>query len=221
MSIGDRSRAGMLSLLLSGRACTGVELARAVGIARSTASEHLARLVDAKLVVVQPAGRHRYYALASPAVAEALERLGALAPVQNVTSLRQANVGDALRHARSCYDHLAGRLSVALADSLQRENAIIAREGSFEVTEVGITRLYEIGIDVDGLRSSRRAFARPCLDWSERRHHVAGAVGAALLARFIELDWLQRQVSSRALRITPAGRAGFKERWDISDDPDL
>jgi DNA-binding transcriptional ArsR family regulator len=217
MLIGDRSRASMLSVLLGGRASTGVELARAAGVASSTASEHLTKLVDANLVVVEPAGRHRYYTLASPAVAEALERLGALAPAQDVNSLRQSNTGHALRRARSCYDHLAGQVGTALADSLQCQHAIIAHEGSFEVTETGTTQLYELGIDVDTLRSGRRAFARCCLDWSERRHHVAGALGAALLAQFIELDWLRRQESSRALQITPAGRASFHERWGITD----
>lgn len=216
--IADRSRAAMLSALLGGHSLTGIELARVAGVARSTASEHLTRLVSAGLVAARPTGRHRYYTLASPAVADALERLGAIAPTQRVSTLRQARVGEALREARSCYDHLAGRVAIELVDALTAQGVIVVAPDAFELTPPGARRLREFGIDVDGLRRERRAFARRCLDWSERRDHVAGGLGAALLRRLLELDWLRRDERSRALGVTDAGRGGFAERFSVMID---
>lgn len=216
-AIADRTRATMLAALLDGRALTGVELARLAGVAPSTASEHLSRLVGAGLVSMEPSGRHRYYRVASAEVADALERLGSIAPPQDVHSLRQARVGEALRRARSCYDHLAGRVATELVAGWERRGALVVRDGAFEVTAAGAEELAGLGVELDPLRTQRRAFARQCLDWSERRHHLAGAVGAAVLEQLLSLGWLRRQPGSRALLVTPDGRAGLAEQFGVTD----
>ena len=205
--IGDRTRAAMVSALHEGAPLPGGELARRAGVTAPTASEHLARLVDSGLVSVERRGRHRFYTLAAEEVARAWEALALIAPRQGVTTLRAASVGAALAEARTCYDHLAGRLGVAVADCLLAAGTLEERDGSFVVGDADAL-LPALGIDVAELRG-RRPLVLRCLDWSERRPHVAGALGAAIASTFLELRWIERVPRTRAVRITEAGREGF------------
>jgi DNA-binding transcriptional ArsR family regulator len=195
---------------------TAGELARTAGIAPSTASEHLARLVAGRLLVVEPSGRERLYRLASADVAEVLEALSRLGSEEPVSSLRTAGRRDALQAARTCYDHLAGRLGVAVTDALVARDVLRPRDGSFELSEGGAVFLAEIGVDVDGARARKRVFARSCLDWSERRPHLAGALGAALADAALGHGWVRRRPNDRALDVTPHGVAALRKRLGVS-----
>jgi DNA-binding transcriptional ArsR family regulator len=200
--VGDPTRAAFLTALSGGVAMPATELAQRAGVTASTASVQLAKLVDGGLLEAERNGRHRYYRLRSEDVAAALESLAALAPPTKARSLKQARIGADLRAARTCYDHLAGVLGVALFDALLRERVL---NTELEPTAAGRRTLRELGIELEP-GTSRRPYARRCLDWSERRHHLAGALGAALAARFFELGWIERTGSSRAVRVTPRGR---------------
>jgi DNA-binding transcriptional ArsR family regulator len=206
--IGDPSRARMLDALMSGRALAAGELATIAGIGAPTASDHLARLRDGGLVEVVAQGRHRYYRLAGPEVGAALEALSRIAPPRPVRSLRQAGHAQALGFARTCYDHLAGVCGVALHD------ALIARgwlTRAYDVTPAGRDGLAGWGVHVEAARSRRRSFARPCLDWTERRPHLAGALAAGITDGLVERGWfVRRAADSRALRLTDAGSAGLE-----------
>jgi DNA-binding transcriptional ArsR family regulator len=208
--LADPARARMLDTLLAGQALPAGELARHAGVSPQTASAHLRRLLDGRLLAVEAQGRHRYYRLAGPVVAEALEALALIAPPLPVRSLRQSQRAEALRFARSCYDHLAGAVGVALADSLLRSGALRPAAGrDYEVTPEGERLLGGLGVDVDGLRRQRRALVRDCLDWTERTPHLAGALGAALLERLLGLGWVVRGRVPRGLVLTDAGRDGL------------
>lgn len=216
--IGDPTRAAMLAALLGGKALTASELAHGAGVSPQTASTHLARLRDGGLLHVVAAGRHRYYRLASPQVAQVLETLSGIAPPAQVTSLRQSESARAIRFARTCYDHLAGTVGVALTERLL-ECDIIAQTGeSYQVTAAGIVWLEDHGIDAACIMGRRRVAARACLDWSERRNHVAGAFGAVLADWLLTQGWLRRVQNSRAVRLTDAGRAGFVREWALCFD---
>ena len=193
------ARAKVLLALGDGRSLPASVLASEAGVSPPTASHHLARLVDGGLLTVASRGRHRYYALAGPQVAELLEAVARVAPVQPVASLRDGTRAHALRYARHCYDHLAGRLGVAVSEAL-----VVPRHDGLEVTAAGAGKLAAIGVDARTGDS-----ARACLDWTEQRHHVAGRLGRTLLERLLELDWLQRSPSTRALQLTDAGRAAL------------
>jgi DNA-binding transcriptional ArsR family regulator len=211
--IGQPARAAMLGGLLGGRWLTATELARLAGVARPTASEHLARLVDSGLVRRRRSGRHQYHALAGPEVAGALEGLERLA-ARPLPADRGLSPGErALRFARTCYDHLAGRLGVLVSDTLV-EQGMVSATGS-EVTPAGESLLRELDIDVDALRRARRTYVRFCLDWSERRDHLAGAVGAAITDAFLERGWIARMPGTRAVRLTLRGREGLYRRLGI------
>ncbi|MGX7707535.1 ArsR/SmtB family transcription factor [Methylobacterium sp. Gmos1] len=212
--VGDPARAGMLALLMDGRALTAAELARAAGVTPQTASGHLAQLAEAGLLTVARQGRHRYHRLASPAVARMLEGVMAVAagaaPVPTRPAARSPGPRDAaLREARTCYDHLAGRLAVAMADALVARGAVELGEDGGALTTAGEVFLHGLGVDLAAAsetnRSRRRVFCRPCLDWSERRPHIAGALGAALLATCLDRGWVRRREGSRAVAVTPAG----------------
>ena len=219
---GDPARAGMLHALMDGRALTASELARGAGITPQTASGHLARLVTAGLLSVERQGRHHYHRLASPAVAQMVEGimqvasgLGAKRPPL-VVGPRDA----ALRAARTCYDHLAGRLGVALADALAEGGQIeLGRDGGV-ITDAGIAFFNQIGIDLDRVITcsagrSARVLCRPCLDWSERRPHIAGTIGAALCAHSLATGWIRRNDGTRAVTITPKGQRVFREEFRV------
>jgi DNA-binding transcriptional ArsR family regulator len=210
--IGDPTRATFLMALSEERALPAGELARRAGVTPSTASIQLAKLVDGGLLTVEENGRHRYYSLAEPAIAAAIESLAVIAPRQPARSLKQARIGSDLQAARTCYDHLAGELGVALFDALLRQR-ILARD--LEPTRKGARRLGELGVDVEAAADGRRAFARRCLDWSERRDHLAGALGATIANRFFELGWIERTRSSRAVRVTEAGRTGLERELAV------
>lgn len=209
----DRTRAEVVAALLDGRALTAGELARTAGVSAQTVSTHLRRLLDAELIAVEAQGRHRYYRLADERAARAFEALAALAPVRPVRSLQQSRVAVELRLARTCYDHLAGKLAVQLASALVTDGVLTQADGSYTLSGSGGRRLSAFGLDIATLERTRRSFAHPCLDWSERRHHVAGALGAALLDRMVELGWLGRSPGSRAVRIHETGRHGLLESF--------
>jgi DNA-binding transcriptional ArsR family regulator len=204
--IGDRTRATFLTALCDGRALPASELAQRAGVSAPTASVQLAKLVEGGLLEAERNGRHRYYRLADPNIATAIESLAVIAPRRRANSLRQARVGSELQAARTCYDHLAGALGVALFEALQRQRLLTA---GLEVMSGGAKRFGELGIDIGELAKRRRPLAKRCLDWTERRHHLAGSLGAALAVRCFELGWIERLPSSRAVRVTEKGRRGM------------
>ncbi|HMK68474.1 MAG TPA: helix-turn-helix transcriptional regulator [Stellaceae bacterium] len=214
--VGEPARAAMLGVLLDGRALTAAELASAAGVTPQTASSHLARLTAAGLLAVEAQGRHRYHRLAHAEVARLLEGI-----MQVAAAIRPAPVvgprDQALRTARTCYDHIAGRLGVALADALAEAGHVeLSRDGGI-VTESGLAELAGLGVEIDTEgRKSKRILCRPCLDWSERRVHIAGAVGAALCARAFEAGWIRRLPNTRALSITPKGTRAFREKFGVN-----
>ena len=208
--LADRTRARILEELLGGVPLAVGALAARVGVAASTASEHVAKLEAARLVVVARNGRRREVSLAGPHVAEALEALSRLADPQPAVGLRQVNRRQALRHARSCYDHLAGQLGIALADSLVERGTLDATDGAFAVTSTADPLFTTLSVDVDALRRGRRTLVRACTDWTERRPHVAGALGAALLHGMLDRGWLRRRADGRALAVTPEGATALE-----------
>ena len=200
----------MLDALLAGRALTATELARVAGVSPATASEHLARLRDGGMVEVLVQGRHRYHRIASPDVAAALEALAHIAPPKVATTLRQSRRARSLAEARTCYDHLAGRSAVALYDGLVAREWLVPEPGGYGLTRAGRDGLLAWGVDVDAADKSRRAYARPCLDWTERREHLAGALAAAIAAALVDgpEPWFVRRADDhRGLRPTSLGLA--------------
>jgi DNA-binding transcriptional ArsR family regulator len=212
--IADPSRAEMLGALLDGRAWTGRELARAANVTPSTASLHLQRLVGGALLTVVPQGRHRYYRLASPDVAHALESLAVVMPPTPPRHATARALDAALRQARTCYDHLAGALAVSLADALRDSGAIAFDDHGARFTPVGIALFAELGIAYEPV--ARRPLCRACLDWSERRWHLAGSVGAALCRHALENEWVRRRAGTRALDMTERGAAAFRSAFGIT-----
>lgn len=208
-------RATLLLALLGGRALSASELAARAQISPSLASSHLAKLLDGGLVAVEQHGRQRHYRLADPQVAEVIEAMLTLAPQRRASSLRESTRGKQISHARTCYDHLAGTLGVALTDALCHQQVIRAADGRYELTGLGEERLLEFGVDVAQLRRHRRALARPCLDWTERRPHLAGALGAAIAQRMLDLQWVKRLPHTRALRVTETGREQLRDQFAI------
>ncbi|MDA8346617.1 MAG: metalloregulator ArsR/SmtB family transcription factor [Thermaerobacter sp.] len=216
--IAEPSRVAMLVELMEGTMLPAGELARRAGITAQTASGHLSLLAQAGLVKVEAQGRHRYYRLASEPAANALEALLVLAPPTKVRSLRESDALRRLRKARTCYDHVAGELGVALEEALRTRGALVLDGRNYVLTGTGEELLSELGVNVPALRSTRRAFARTCLDWSERRYHVAGALGAAVATQFTELGWLQRIPGGRALCVTQTGREGLEGAFGLRLD---
>jgi DNA-binding transcriptional ArsR family regulator len=213
--IGDQTRAAILHALLDGRALPAGELAYIARVSPQTASAHLAKLVDGNLLAMETQGRHRYYRLASPQVAHALEVLSTLSPPVQVRSLRQSQQLQEVRLARTCYDHLAGKLGVELTQQLVQRGFLVEAERDYTITADGASWLKSFGIDPQAVKQKRRAFARQCLDWSERRHHLAGTLGAAITTRLFELGWIARVPASRAVRITETGREKLAEQFGI------
>lgn len=215
--IGDPSRAAMLLYLLGGKALPASELARAARVTPQTASFHLAKMVDGGLLVHESYGRHRYYRLASTEVGQALEALNAVAPTKPVRSLRESDQSKALHFARTCYDHIAGVVGVALTDKMLELEVLKEGEGlDFVITSDGMKWFGDFGIDLSGIQRGRRHLARQCLDWSERRHHMAGALGAALTNRLFELEWISRIPGGRAVRVTDKGFKGVEAEFGLT-----
>jgi len=215
--VGDPGRASMLMALMDGRALTASELARAAGITPQTASGHLARLTAAGLLSRHCQGRHHYHRLASTAVAHMLETIMEASLAGEEQRPRRAVVtgprDKAMRAARTCYDHLAGRLGVRLTDALCERGYVELSEEGGGVTDAGMEFFRNFGLDLGG--SPARVYCRPCLDWSERRPHIGGALGAKLAARCFALNWIRRDRESRAVTVTPAGELGFRETFGV------
>ena len=205
--MGDPARANMLTLLMSGQALTAGELAKAAGVAAPTASGHLAKLMEGGLLVVEKQGRHRYFRLAGSGVACAIESLMRLAAEAPQARVRMGPKDPQLRRARVCYDHLAGELGVALFNWLEATRLIAFQAGEMSVTRKGKRELRDFGIDIDALQLAKRPICKICLDWSERRSHLAGSLGAGLLARMFELKWARRIDGTRVVKFTPIGEA--------------
>jgi DNA-binding transcriptional ArsR family regulator len=209
--IGDPGRANMLTALMDGRALTATELGGAAGVTIQTASGHLARLVDAGLLAVRKQGRHRYFRLSGPDVAETLEALMGLAQRTGAVRVRTGPRDAALREARICYDHLAGERGVALLESL-RHRKLVEGEQDIVLTDPGRAYLARLGVDVGRLEKARRPLCRLCLDWSERRAHLGGALGAALLDMMADRSWLRRE-EGRVIRFSAAGAREFQNAF--------
>jgi len=217
--VGDTARATMLAALMSGQALTSSELASLAHISRSTASGHLGKLVAARLLAVSQKRRNRYYRIASPLVAKMLESIKAVAAIETPARHRPYSAqDDALRFARTCYDHLAGRLGVAIADALVARRFIVLTDDGGAVTSAGARFLTKFGVDLERKSAGRRIFCRACLDWSERRYHVAGFIGAEIWRRCFELGWVTRQRDSRAVRVTTIGLRGLRDTLGVKLD---
>lgn len=240
--LADRARAAMLMGLLDGLPRAAGELGRLAGVTPATASSHLARLLDGGMLAVQRQGRHRYYRLAGPEVATVIEVLAQVSPVRPARGLRQSREAAALAEARTCYDHLAGRAGVALLDALLAAGTLTSQDpegagaagrpagagagypmteaaAGYAVTEPGAATLASFGVEVASLLRSRRKFAGSCLDWTQRRPHLNGALGAAITTRLLQLGWIERGGSRRFVRVTAAGQDGLARtfRWSAGD----
>ena len=207
--IGDPARANMLSALMGGKALTASELATAAGITQQTASAHLARLEAGGLLVQRKQGRHRYFALADDEVGLLLEGLMGFAANRGFLRTRPGPRDPELRKARVCYNHLAGDFGVRMLDRLVADGNMTLDGDEIALTASGESRMAALGIDLAPLQAQRRPLCRTCLDWSERRSHLAGALGEALLTRFIEIGWAKREMGSRVIRFTPPGEKAF------------
>jgi DNA-binding transcriptional ArsR family regulator len=217
-SLSDSGRAAILLSLLDGRARTASELAFVAGVSPQTASAHLARLVDTKLVSVARQGRHRYHRLAGPEAVAALEALAVIAATPPRRHRIPGPRDRLLRDGRTCYDHFAGRLGVAIADALLATDAIVERDGHFDITAEGERRLAMLEVDVPALRRGSRPLCRCCIDWSERRPHLAGAIGAQITTNALQSGWAQRLGDTRGVRITPIGRTRFRNAIGLDLD---
>jgi DNA-binding transcriptional ArsR family regulator len=207
--IADPARAAMLIALVDGRALPAGELAYCAGVTAQTASSHLAKLVDGGLMAVEQEGRHRYYRLAA---------IHALGPVRR--KALDAKARD-LRFARCCYDHLAGQLGVAVTDALERREFLVRAEGkTFNVTPAGAAWFGGVGVDMAALKPTRRGLARQCLDWTERRRHLAGPLGVAFMSALCEAGWLRRSRAPRGIDVTPKGQLELKRELDVDARPE-
>lgn len=221
---GEPARAGMLHALMDGRALTASELAQVAGVTPQTASEHLAKMAASGFVQVEKQGRHRYHRLATPAVAQMMESIMQVASALETT--RPAPVTGprdvALRMARTCYDHLAGRLGVCLADAMVARGFVDLKHDGGLVTDAGISLLHKIGINIADLTIGRgrsaRVLCRPCLDWSERRPHLAGTLGAALCTVSLERGWIRRKDGTRAVTVTAEGQRIYRDAIGVRLD---
>jgi len=210
--LADETRCEILNALMDGRGWTGGELARLTRVAPSTASEHLSKLLDAGLVEVEAQGRHRYFRLANEQVAEMLESLGAAPPVDAFRSRAPA----VLTYARSCYDHLAGELAVIIFEQLLADGHLERVDGDLRMTDSGLGLFARLSVDTDALRSTNRPLVRGCLDWTQRRHHLAGAAGAALLDLLLEQRWVTRGPQPRSIQVTARGKPALNKHLGLT-----
>jgi DNA-binding transcriptional ArsR family regulator len=211
--IGDRTRATILMGLMAGRSVTASELARAASVTKQTASAHLSKLADARLVAVEQAGRHRYFRIADHHVAGVIESLTGLAHRLGATRIATGPSDPAMRKARVCYDHLAGDLGVLVCDSLSQQGCLRTTGATPALTDKGERFCGDLGIDVAALEAGRRPVCLTCLDWSVRRHHLAGALGAAILSRIYALGWARRQRESRVVSFSAVGEQSLRARF--------
>ncbi len=214
--VGDPARANILAALMGGRALTAGELANAAGVSPQTTSGHLGKLNDGRLIACVKQGRHRYYRIATHRVAEMLEGIMAVVADAPPRHRPPSKLDDAMRTARTCYDHFAGKLGVGLTDALCAHGHLALSDDGGEVTDCGVAFFEEFGVDLAAARNRRRIFCRPCLDWTERRPHLGGSVGAVLAQRCFDLGWFEHMRDSRALIVTKAGRRGLNETFGLS-----
>jgi DNA-binding transcriptional ArsR family regulator len=212
--LGDAARADVLTALMTDRALTATELAAIAGVTKQTMSAHLAKLLDAALVAVDQQGRHRYFRLADPDVASLLESLMGVAFRTGAVRLLSSPREPALRKARICYDHLAGEFGVTAYEALLRHGVFERSHEELQLSKFGAEWFRRLGVDTDAAARQRRTFCRPCMDWSERRHHLAGSLGAALLSRFQDLKWATRDQNSRVVKFTPRGQRAFQDLFE-------
>jgi DNA-binding transcriptional ArsR family regulator len=217
--VGDTARATMLDTLMGGQALTSSELASIACVSRPTASEHLTRMVAARLLTVSQQRRNRYYRIASPLVAAMLESIKAVAAIETPARYQSRSTRqEPLRFARTCYDHLAGQLGAAIADALSAKRYVVLSDEGSEITPSGRRFLTEFGLELDSKLRGRRMFCRACLDWSERRYHIAGFVGAEIWRRTQALGWVKPQSGVRAISVTAAGQRGLREALGVELD---
>ena len=209
--VGDPGRANILSTLMDGRALTASELASVAGVKPQTASSHLAKLVKRELLIVEKRGQRRFYRLATPLVAQMLEAIMTVAATGPPRFRPPSRIDSEMRRARTCYDHLAGELGVALTDAMIERRFVILDADAGELTTEGSNFLDNLGVDLASSGRNRRAVCRPCLDWSGRRPHLAGRVGAAIAHLGFERDWLRRRPVGRSVEITESGIVAFRQ----------
>lgn len=209
--IGDPVRAKILWALLDGRAYTATELAVYADTSAPNMSMHLSKLVNAELLAVEVQGRHRYYNYARQDIAYAIEALAGLIPEKDLTHPGRHQVKP-VEYCRTCYDHLAGTVGVLITESLVGLDLLHKGKTEYEVTSKGMEWFFDLNIDVESLRQQKRSFARCCLDWSERRHHLAGALGAALCERMVAQGWVRKISGTRAMSLTTKGKQALYER---------
>ncbi|MFW2106576.1 winged helix-turn-helix domain-containing protein [Bacillus spizizenii] len=214
--LSDPSRSSILLTLMDGRIHPAGELAYLANIKPQTASFHLKKLLEEKLISVEKHGRHRYYRLSNSDTANMIEQLLRMAPKAKVTSLKDSKEKSDLHFARTCYDHLAGYVGVQMTHSLVEQGILKKVDLNFEVTSEGSLFFSKLGINEEHQRHKRRAFARCCLDWSERQHHIAGALGNALLMRMLEEEWIVRMPKTRAVRMTQSGKIAFEKYFKVN-----
>src|SRR5579885_3691665 len=215
--LAEPARLAMLAALADGRALPAGELARRAHVTPQTASSHLSRLIEGGLLCVERQGRHRYYRVAGAPVVQTLEALALLGEAEPVGANceERPRIGSELRFARLCYNHLAGTLGVRLAEAFEAGGLLVCGDGGVALSDCGGAALAEFGVDLSALRAGHRPLLRLCLDWTERRHHLAGPLATALARRLLALSWIEPRPSSRAVRLTPAGRTGLREQFGI------
>ncbi|MEO8763414.1 MAG: winged helix-turn-helix domain-containing protein [Ginsengibacter sp.] len=213
--IGDPTRATIMWTLLDGRAFTATELAITADTSPPNISMHLNKLVHAGLLKVESQGRHKYYKFSGKEIAYAIEAMANLVPRPHTNKSGYQEVAP-IKYCRTCYDHLAGKVGVLISDSLLQQKIILNKNDSFELSNKGQNWLYGLGIHIDELQQQRRFFLRPCLDWSERRYHIAGSLAAAILNKMLSEDWLRKINDSRAVLITGKGKKNLYEHFKIS-----
>lgn len=212
--IGDPKRAVILWTLLDNRAYTAIELSNIVETSAQNISIHLSKLVNAGLLSVESQGRHKYYKISNQEVASAIEGIANLIPKERHKKIFISDSN--IKYCRTCYDHLAGRIGVEITEQLLSENYIELENKTFTITKKGEIFFTNFGIDTLKLKKQRRTFAKPCLDWSERKHHISGSLATAILNKMLELDWIRRIASSRAIIITSNGKKGFYEKFKLN-----
>jgi DNA-binding transcriptional ArsR family regulator len=214
--IGEKSRAIMLWNLLDGRAYTATELAIGANVSFQSASNHLSQLVNARLLITEKQGRHKYYHFANDRVAQAIENIAGLMPASLFSKSKDPVDLPGIKYARTCYDHLAGKIGVQLTQSLLQHKFLIAYTGRYEVSDAGNKWFESLDIDMTAIQKLNRKFAYPCLDWSERNHHLGGALGAALLRSMMQKDWIRNVKHSREIVVTGKGKMEMSKRLKLS-----
>ncbi len=214
--LADATRVTVLHTVGDGRAYTAKELARQAGVAPSTMSMHLTKLLEHNLLTMEKQGRHHYFSLANPAIIGVLEELAMFAPAKNVRTLRDATASEAVRRARTCYNHLAGTLGVGLTEALLQKSFLLVVDDGYVLSQEGEQWARGLGIHVPDKKAGNALFVPRHIDWSERRHHLAGTFGAALTHRLFELEWVRRIPTSRAIRVTEEGQRAFHRDFELN-----